>query len=130
VPLVGIKNHLQNYKRDPFLMRSMLGGDPLELYLQLGVWLLETIGDEGKINVHNDGDQFHDTQEYVELGFMDLHHRVEDQFMDVLRNYDDINEEVRAKGGQGARIQVELNPEEEVNMRKIEELYAHASVPL
>lgn len=50
--------------------------------------------------------------------------------MDALRNYNDINEEVRTKGGQGERIQVELNPKEEVNMCKIEELYAHVSIPL
>lgn len=64
-------------------MRSMLGGDLPKLYPQLGVWLLETIGDEGKINIHNDGDQFHDTREHVESGFMDLHHIIKDL---LLRN--------------------------------------------
>jgi hypothetical protein len=36
VAIGGIKQHLQKVGRDPFFMRSMLGGDPPEGYLEFG----------------------------------------------------------------------------------------------
>lgn len=38
VSVAGIREHLRRVRRDPFLMWSMLGGDPEAGYPEIGAW--------------------------------------------------------------------------------------------
>ena len=48
--------HLRDYRRDPFLMHSMVGGDPEGGYLECGIWIRDQAEPVPDMNVFDNAD--------------------------------------------------------------------------
>jgi len=82
-----IRGHLRLNKRDPFLMHSMLGGDPVEGYPAQGIW----VNAEGEIvAAENVFDDELDRTEYSQ--HLDPYHDIQQQLFDALSEGDDMRE--------------------------------------
>ena len=48
--------HLQAFQRDPFLMHSMIGGDPTDGYQEGEIWVKDQVESVLDMNIFDDAD--------------------------------------------------------------------------
>jgi hypothetical protein len=127
-----IRQHHAAVGRDPFLKKSLLGGDPLEGYPPLGIWVEDVACDNDAVeDTLQNGAGQHVEADNV-LGsedngppLLDEFHEVERQVLEVLDRGDALHEEA---GGDG---QPHVENEEDVDdLDELDGLYREATTPL
>jgi hypothetical protein len=127
-----IRQHHATYGRDPFLCKSLLGGDPPEGYPPGGIWVEDICCDNDVIedipsdtprvhlDVDNDGV---DDQETPPL--LDEFHEVERQVLEALGRGDALHEEAEHEGGLHVEDGEDIEIEDE-----LDGLYTEATTAL
>jgi hypothetical protein len=123
-----IRQHHAAVGRDPFLQKSLLGGDPLEGYPPGGIWV-EDVRCDGDVVENISPDTL---PEHVDADgdghlppLLDEFHEVERQVLEALGRADALHEEAEADGSLHVENGEELDIEDEMDG-----LYIEATTPL
>jgi hypothetical protein len=131
LPLSAIELHLKHHGRDPWIRRSMMGEDPVGGWPEVGEYVLDNASEGGVNEVPVEGsDQAEWNSEDFNNPVLDQYHDVEQMFRDAMDLSKRIHEEVVHNTSPQVEHPIQWNDLEESNIRRLEQLYAQASIPL
>ena len=132
-----IRKHHTAVGRDPFLMKSMIGGDPIDGYPSRGLWVEDLAYDDDIVDAHdnqvphavegeqNEDNNFANQIDGVVQPPLDEHHEVQRQVMEAFDQSDALHVEVDDV------VDVLDNDDVESDtMDGLEDLYEQATTPL
>jgi hypothetical protein len=129
VSVAGIREHLWRVGRDPFLMRSILGGDPEAGYPEIGAWGESDISRRSTENQTEMADNFFDCNDHLPSPVLNEDHQIHDMFMDAIKTADDRYNYSRVHDIGVHVDDFKVDDVEEEYMRELEELYANVFHP-
>jgi hypothetical protein len=126
----GIKQHLAKVDHDPFLMRSMVGGDPVSGYPEFGAWVLPDFVYRDSVDDAEPDDVFFECPDRLPSPLIDQHHDIHEMFMDAMRRADELHGDSSITGNADSGEDCDIDNDEDEYMAGLEELYASVSHPV
>jgi hypothetical protein len=131
LPLSTVELHLKRDGRDPWIRRSMMGEDPVGGWPTVGQYVVHNLNDE--VDMAGGGDGMNEcNMDIDDFGnpVLDQYHDVEQMFRDAMDLSERIHNDVVQDTTTPRRSQVLVDDPEEPSIRRLEQLYAQASIPV
>ena len=119
-----VQRHLREYQRDPFLMKSMVGGDPEGGFPEGGIWIRDQPEPVPEMNVFDDADMHAEYRDHL-----DPYHDIQQQLHDAFDLGDRLREETPHVFEAGAQ-QDDENNEEMPDLDNLDTLYREGTKPV